>query len=128
MEEFKDGVLQSLLEHSNPYVDIRDLQSDYDIGSDNFAAAFLELEQLGFIRSNSSSCGLKRIRGETYWSIVELFVTESGKNYLEQLDSDSKKNDPNSARNWLAKPVIVEVAKWSVIGILGFIVLKFTSQ
>ncbi|EJL6264508.1 hypothetical protein CGT72_11180 [Vibrio cholerae] len=128
MEEFKNRVLQSLLEHSNPYVDIRDLQAEYDIDSDNFAAAFLELEQAGFIKSNSVSCGLKRVHGEMHWSIVELFVTESGKKYLAQLDNDSKNNDPTLARNWLVKPVLVEVVKWAVIGILGIIAVTFWNK
>lgn len=83
MGNFKLDVLQSLADKSTPYCDIRDLESEYDIRSENFTSSFLQLENEGLISSNSSSCGLRiSSDGIASWSVVDLYVNEKGKSIL----------------------------------------------
>lgn len=80
MREFNLDILAELKRLSTPYVDINNISTDYDIRSDFFVAAYLQLESEGMIASaNTSDCGLEvSADGLPSWSVVDVYVTEKG--------------------------------------------------
>ena len=82
MEKFKLDILRAIAERSTPYCNIQDMETEYDIRSQNFTSSFLQLESEGAISSNSHSCGLHIAHGNPSWSVVDLYVTEYGKSLI----------------------------------------------
>lgn len=80
MREFNLDILAELKRLSTPYVDINHISTDYDIRSDFFVAAYLQLESEGMIASaNTSDCGLEvSADGLPSWSVLDVYVTEKG--------------------------------------------------
>ncbi|WP_028876991.1 hypothetical protein [Teredinibacter turnerae] len=120
MNQFTIDVLKYLAEKSNPYVDISTVQDEYDIYSDNFIAAFRQLESNRFIASaNTDRCGLL-VSGDGIpnWSVVDLHVTDEGLSFLEP----TPKAVGTPIKDWLIKPTIQNVVAWAVIGILAIAV------
>lgn len=84
MNELKLKILEDLLKFSNPYVDIRHMEKSWDIHSEEFFTVFSELEESGMIASkNTSDCGLEvGVDGLAQWSVVDLYVTDYGKDFV----------------------------------------------
>ena len=80
MPSFKIDILRELKRLSNPYVDINNVSSDYNIRNESFTSAYLQLESEDLIASaNTSDCGLEvGSDGLASWSVVNVYVTEKG--------------------------------------------------
>ncbi len=107
MNQFTLEILKRLKELSKPYIDIRDLESDYDTKSTDFIAAFRRLESDCLIASaNTSGCGL-RVGADGYagWAVVDLYVTDCGDAILNPQEAPKE-----PFTTWLVKPVVVAVS------------------
>lgn len=84
MKPLSLDILKTLQDTSSPYSDISKLQEKFDISDEYFIAAFQELDRNGFIAPATARTSGLRVGAGGYpsWSVVDLYVTDSGKNII----------------------------------------------
>ena len=118
MGNFKLDVLQAIADKSTPYCDIQDLESEYDIRSENFTASFLQLKGEGLIASNSSTCGLRiSADGFVSWSVVDLYITDLGKLTL----NPPKESVTKKTFKVIEHPIISGLVVAGIIGAVSYL-------